>query len=176
MGTLLLGLATGIFFGFFLQKGQALRYDRQLGMLLFRDFTLLKLMMTAILVGMAGVYFFVDMGWGKFSIKPTVLGANVVGGLLFGLGWGLVGYCPGTAVGATGEGRFDALWGGVLGMLAGAGLFAEGYPFLKDNLLKWGDLGKITLPQVLGLNHWIVILLIWGGLVAFLAWLERKRF
>jgi uncharacterized membrane protein YedE/YeeE len=175
MGTLLLGLATGIFFGFFLQKGQALRYDRQLGMLLFRDFTLLKLMMTAILVGMAGVYFFVDMGWGKLSIKPTILGANVVGGLLFGLGWGLVGYCPGTAVGAAGEGRFDALWGGVLGMLAGAGLFAEVYPLLKDNLLKWGDLGKITLPQVLGLNHWIVILLVWGGLVAFLGWLERQR-
>lgn len=174
MGTLLLGLLTGIFFGFFLQKGQALRYDRQLGMLRFRDFTILKLMASAILVGMVGVHFFVDMGWGKLSVKPTVLGANIPGGLLFGLGWGMLGYCPGTAVGATGEGRWDAFWGGILGMLVGAALFAEVYPALRDNLLKWGDLGKIRIPEILGASPWFVILALWIVLVTFLVLIERR--
>jgi uncharacterized membrane protein YedE/YeeE len=56
------------------------------------------------------IYVFV---FGKLSLKPTVLGANIIGGLIFGLGWGMLGYCRGTAVGATGEGRFDAFWGKV---------------------------------------------------------------
>jgi len=115
MSTLLLGLVTGIFFGFVLQKGQALKYDKQIGMLRFKDFTILKVMLSAIVVGMVGIYFFLDLGIGKLSLKPTVLGANIIGGLIFGLGWGMLGYCPGTAVGATGEGRLmlsgEACWG-----------------------------------------------------------------
>lgn len=122
-------------------------------MLRFKDFTILKVMLSAILVGMVGIYFFLGIGLGKLSIKTTLLGANIIGGLIFGLGWGMLGYCPGTAVGATGEGRLDAFWGGVLGMLVGAGIFAEVYTFIKDNLLKWGDLGKLTIPKVVGVNH-----------------------
>jgi len=175
MGTLLLGLLTGIFFGFFLQKGQALRYDRQIGMLRLKDFTILKLMVSAILVGMVGIYFFVDMGWGRLSIKPTVLGANILGGLIFGLGWAMLGYCPGTAVGATGEGRWDAFWGGILGMLVGAGIFAEFFSFIKDSLLKWGDLGKITIPKLLGINHWIIILILWVVMILLFWKIEMKK-
>ena len=174
MGTLMLGLITGIFFGFFLQKGQALKYDRQIGMLRLKDFTILKVMASAILVGMVGVYFFVDMGIGSLSLKPTVLAANIFGGLIFGLGWGMLGYCPGTAVGATAEGRWDAFWGGVLGMLVGAGIFSEVYPFLKHNLLKWGDLGQLTIPKVAGVNHWVIIAIIWIVFVLFLLRIEKK--
>lgn len=175
MGTLILGLITGIFFGFILQKGQALKYDKQLGMLRFKDFTILKVMVSAILVGMIGIYFFVDLGLGKLSLKPTVLGANIIGGLIFGLGWGMLGYCPGTAVGATGEGRFDAFWGGVLGMLVGAGIFAEAYTFLKDNLLKWGDLGKLTIPKMIGVNHWIIIIILWLVMILMVFVVEKKK-
>ena len=175
MGNLILGLITGIFFGFFLQKGQALKYDRQLGMLRLKDFTLVKLILTAILVGMVGVYFFVDLGVAKLSIKPTVLGANIIGGLIFGLGWGMLGYCPGTAVGATAEGRWDAFWGGVLGMLVGAGIFAEVYPAIKDTLLKWGDFGKLTLPSLLGVNHWVIIVLAWMAMGLILLVLEKRK-
>jgi hypothetical protein len=174
MGNLILGLVTGIFFGFFLQKGQALKYDRQLGMLRLRDFTLVKLILTAILVGMAGVYFFVDLGVAKLSIKPTVLGANIIGGLIFGLGWGLLGYCPGTSAGALGEGRWDAVWG-ILGMICGAALYAESYPLMKETVLTWGDLGKLTIPAMLGINHWpIIILCVIGGVTLF-RFLERKN-
>ncbi len=175
MGNLMLGLLTGIFFGFFLQKGQALKYDRQVGMLRLKDFTVLKLMLTAILVGMAGVYFFVDLGVAKLSLKPTMLGGNIIGGLMFGLGWGMLGYCPGTAVGATGEGRFDAFWGGVLGMLVGAGIFAEVYPDLETNLLKWGNFGRLSIPTWLGIHHWIIIAIVWAIVILMLFVLEKKK-
>ena len=175
MSELILGLITGIFFGFCLQKGQALKYDRQLGMLRLQDFTIFKMMLTAILVGMAGVYLFVDLGVAQLSIKPTLLGGNIIGGLIFGLGWGLLGYCPGTAVGAVGEGRWDAFWGGILGMLVGAGIFGEVYTLITDSVLKWGNLGKLTIPQLAGVNHWIIIAVVWGVMFLFLKGLEKRR-
>ena len=110
----------------------------------------------------------------KLSIKPTILGRNISGGLIFGLGWGLLGYCPGTSLGALGEGRWDALWG-ILGMLAGATLFVETYPkFIENTLLTRGYLGSITLPQILGLNHWFIIPAIFIGVLALFWWFERK--
>ena len=97
-----------------------------------------------------------------------------MGGLLFGIGWGLLGYCPGTSIGAIGEGRWDGVWG-VLGMLVGAAFYAEAYPLMKKSLLIWGDLGKITLPGVLSVNHWFIIpvfILFGAGLFMFF---EKKN-
>jgi uncharacterized membrane protein YedE/YeeE len=122
---------------------------------------------------MVGTYLLKDLGFIKLSIKPTILGGFILGGLVFGIGWGLLGYCPGTSAGALGEGRFDAIWG-ILGMLAGAGLYAEAYPTMKGSILTWGDLGKMTLPQIIGVSHWIVIpLFVAGGLLLF-RWFEKK--
>lgn len=150
------GLITGALFGVLLQRCEVLRYDRQLGALRLRDMTIVKFMLTTVVVGMIGVYGLLDLGLVKLSVKPAVLGGNIIGGLIFGLGWGLVGYCPGTAAGALGEGRLDAFWA-ILGMIVGAGLYAEAYPRLLETVLTWGDLGKLTLPQVFGVNHWLVI-------------------
>ncbi len=173
MKLLIYGLITGIAFGFLLQKGRVLRYDKQLGALLFKDMTIIKFMLSSVLVGMVGVYLLVDLELAKLSIKATVLGGNIIGGLIFGVGWGLLGYCPGTSAGALAEGRWDALWG-ILGMLAGAAVFAETFPLMKNTVLTWGVLGKITLPQVLGVNHWIIIALaIIGGLGLF-RFFEKK--
>lgn len=62
------------------------------------------------------------------------------------------------------------------GMLAGAALYAESYPAMKKTVLTWGDLGKITFPQVLGLNHWIIIAIpVIAGLILF-RWFEKKGF
>lgn len=167
MKMLLYGLITGILFGFLLQRGRVLRYDKQLGALRLLDMTIVKFMLSSVLVGMAGVYLLKDLGLAVLSVKQTVLGGNILGGLIFGIGWALLGYCPGTSLGAVGEGRWDGLWG-ILGMLAGAALFAESYPALKTTVLTWGDYGKITLPQVLGINHWFLILLfIIGGILLF---------
>ena len=173
MNMLPYGLITGILFGFMLQKGLVLRYDKQVGALRLLDMTIVKFMLSSILVGMVGIYLLNDLGLVKLHVKATVLGGNIIGGLLFGIGWGFLGYCPATQLGALGEGRWDAVWG-IIGMLAGAAVFAETYPALKKTVLTWGDLGKITLPQVLGLNHWLVIpVFIIGGLALF-GWFERK--
>lgn len=173
MTELLYGLITGILFGFLLQKGRVLRYDRQLGALRLLDMTIVKFMLTTVLVAMVGTYLLVDLGLAKLSLKASVLGGNIIGGLLFGLGWGMLGYCPGTSAGALGEGRWDAAWG-ILGMLVGAGLFAETYPLMQRTVLTWGNFGKITIPQVLGVNHWLVIVpLVLGG-IALCRWFERR--
>ena len=173
MKMLIYGLITGILFGFFLQKAQVLRYDRQVGALRFMDMTIVKFMLSSILVGMIGIYLLKDLGLAKLSLKSTILGGNILGGLIFGIGWGFLGYCPGTSAGALGEGRWDALWG-ILGMLAGAALFAEAYPGLKSSVLTWGDFGKITLPQVLGLSHWIIIVVLIAGGLALFRWFEKR--
>lgn len=173
MTMLIYGLMTGIVFGFLLQKGRVLRYDKQLGALRLQDMTIVKFMFSSVLVGMVGVYLLVDFELAKLSIKTTVLGGNVFGGLLFGVGWGLLGYCPGTSAGALAEGRWDAFWG-ILGMLAGAALFAEAFPFMQQTVLTWGVLGKITLPQVLGVNHWVVIILFVVAGAALFRLIEKK--
>ena len=173
MKMLVYGLITGMLFGFFLQKALVLRYDKQLGALRLIDMTIVKFMFSTILVGMVGVYLLRDLGLVKLSLKPTILGGNIVGGLIFGLGWGLLGYCPGTSAGALGEGRWDAVWG-ILGMLAGAALYAEVYPFFKGTLLTWGDYGKITIPQVLGVSPWVIIPFFLAGGIALFWWFEKK--
>jgi uncharacterized membrane protein YedE/YeeE len=167
------GLITGLLFGFLLQKGRVLRYDKQLGALLLKDMTIIKFMLTSVVVAMVGTYLLVDLELAKLSIKTTILGGNIIGGLLFGLGWGLVGYCPGTSVGALGEGRLDALWA-IAGMLVGAALYAEAYPAMKATVLTWGNFGKITLPQLLGINHWFIIVPLASGALLLFRWFEKK--
>ncbi|HOP40694.1 MAG TPA: YeeE/YedE thiosulfate transporter family protein [Geobacteraceae bacterium] len=173
MTTLMYGLVTGILFGFLLQKGRVLRYDKQLGALRLKDMTIVKFMLSAVLVGMVGIYLLHDLGLVKLSIKSMVAGGVVLGGLTFGAGWGLLGYCPGTSLGALGEGRWDSVWG-ILGMLCGAAIYAEAYPTMKTTVLTWGDYGKVTLPQVLGVSHWILIPIFIGGGVLLFRWFERK--
>ena len=173
MNQLLAGLITGVLFGFFLQKGRVLRYDKQLGALRLQDLTIVKFMATSVLVGMVGVYLLQDLGLAKLSIKTTILGGNILGGLIFGLGWGLIGYCPGTSMGALGEGRWDAAWG-IAGMLVGAALYAESFPLIKETVLTWGNLGKITIPQLLGINHWPVIVVFVAAGILLLRWFEKK--
>jgi uncharacterized membrane protein YedE/YeeE len=173
MNDLIYGLATGVIFGFLLQRARVIRYDKQLAALRLTDMTIVKFMLSSVLVAMVGVYLLVDLGLAKLAIKPLLLGAVVIGGLLFGVGWGLLGYCPGTSLGALGEGRWDSLFG-ILGMLVGAALYAEAYPILKTTVLTWGDYGKPTLPSLLGLNHWVVIAAcVLGGLGLF-RWFEKR--
>lgn len=174
MTELIYGFVTGLIFGFLLQKGRVIRYDKQMAALRLMDMTIVKFMFTSILVAMVGVYILKDLGFVKLSLKSTVLGANIIGGLIFGIGWGILGYCPGTQLGALGEGRWDTVWG-IIGMHVGAAIYAELYPFMKKTVLTWGDFGKITIPQALGINHWFIIpIFVIGGILLFW-WFEKKN-
>lgn len=173
MRLLVYGLVTGILFGFLLQKGRVLRYDRQVGALRFLDMTIVKFMFSAILVAMVGIYLLRDLGLVELRMKGPALGANIIGGLVFGVGWGLLGYCPGTAMGAFGEGRWDALFG-LLGMVAGAAVYAEAFPFFRGNVLTWGTLGDYTIDRLIGVNHWVVIALFVVMGLLFFRWFEKK--
>ena len=173
MEMLIFGLLTGMCFGFLLQKAGVVRYDKQIGALRFQDMTIIKFMMSAIIVGMVGIHFFEIFGLVRLLFKPVVLGENIAGGMLFGLGWGLLGYCPGTQGGALGEGRWDSLWG-VLGMIVGGGLYAETYPLLMKNFLGWGNFGFLTIPQLIGVNRWVVITVFVVGVIGMFNWFEKK--
>lgn len=169
----LLGLATGIGFGFLLQKGRVLRFDKQVGAMLLKDMTIFKFMLSAILVGMVGILLLSEMGLLSLSHKPMNVGAVLVGGALFGAGWAVMGFCPGTSVGALGEGRWHAIFA-IVGMIAGAALYAESYPWLKETVLAWQDFGKIGLPEVLGLSPWLVAIVFWAVTLAVFFWFEKK--
>jgi hypothetical protein len=169
---LILGLLMGIAFGFLLQKGGATQYDIILGQLLLTDFTVVKIMMSAVVTGMIGIYFFKSLGLVKLQPKAGSVGMNVVGGLIFGIAFALLGYCPGTAVGAIGSGCMDALFGGLIGMLVGSGLFAAAYPRLSKRVLQKGYFGDITFPELLKINEWIVVAIFSGVIVLILYLLE----
>jgi len=172
--TMITGLLTGLVFGFLLQKGRVLRYEKQLGALRLMDMTIIKFMLSAILVGMVGLYVMQDLGMDVLQLKPSIMGGNIIGGLLFGIGWGLFGLCPGTAIGALGEGRWHALFG-IFGMILGASVYAALHPWMSETVLTWGDFGKITIPDALGLNHWIVIVVMILLVLALFRWFEKLK-
>ncbi len=154
---LIAGLFFGIIFGFLLQKGGATSYDVILGQLLLKDFTVVKIMLSAVVTGMIGVYVLKGLGMVSLLPKPGSFGMSVIGGLLFGVGFALLGYCPGTISGAVGDGHLDAALGGVGGILIGSGLFAALYPKLSRGILKKGYFGTLTFPEMLRVNAWFVV-------------------
>jgi hypothetical protein len=167
-----LGLLFGIMFGFLLQKGGATDYNVITGQLLLTDFTVLKLMLSAVIVGIIGFHVLKHFNYVQSHAAEGSIGANVIGGLLFGVGFALLGYCPGTVAGAVGTGALDALLGGMVGLLIGAGIFAEVYPQVKTRFLTWGKLPAVTVPEFLNLNLWIVIGLMELFMIGFLFLLE----
>ena len=169
---LIAGLIFGILFGFLLQKGGATKYDVIIGQLLLEDFTVLKIMLSAVVTGMIGIYFMKTMGWIELHPKPGSAGMSIIGGLLFGAGFAVLGYCPGTIAGAVGNGYMDAAAGGLIGIIIGAGLYAAVFSEIKDGILKKGYFGNITFPELFKVNHWFVVIPFCALIVLFLYWLE----
>lgn len=169
----ILGLVTGLAFGFLLQKGRVLRYEKQVGAMLFTDMTIFKFMLSAIIVGMFGILLMADMGIISLSPKAMNVGGVVIGGALFGIGWAVMGFCPGTAVGAIGEGRWHAIFA-LIGMLLGAAIYAEIFPAVNDSILSWANFGNIRLPEVIGVNQWIVAVIFTVVCLALFRLFEKK--
>ena len=168
---LLFGFITGIIFGFLLQKGGVGRYNVIINQLLLKDFTVLKIMLSAAVTGMIGIYFLKGRKLVELHPKSGSLGMTVVGGLIFGIGFAVLGYCPGTISTAIGQGNLDALSGGLIGIILGAGLFAQLYPKIQK-FLKIGWFAAITWPELFQVNPWVVIVLLSLVIIAIFFWLE----
>lgn len=166
---LALGLFTGLVFGFLLQKGRVAKFETIVGQFLFRDWTVVKVMGTAVVVGGIGVHALVEMGLASLHIKPLLFGGVLLGAVLFGIGMAVLGYCPGTSVAGCGEGRRDAI-AGVAGLFAGAVAFVVSYPILQPLIEGLGDAGKVTWPTLTQSSPWIWVgaLAVLGGLAALL--------
>jgi uncharacterized membrane protein YedE/YeeE len=169
---LALGLLFGLAFGFLLQKGGVAKYHVLMGVLLLEDFTVIKVMVSAIVVGMVGIFSLYALGLVKLHVKPTRYAANVIGGLIFGVGFALLGYCPGTGAAAVGQGNFDAV-AGVLGLMAGSYLYAELSGLLGKTVMTWGDRGKLMLPELVRVSVATFVLVLVPLLVLALVVLDR---
>jgi uncharacterized membrane protein YedE/YeeE len=186
-GMIVGGLLAGVVFGFLLQKGQVAKYRVIIGQFLFTDYTVLKIMLTAIVVGAIGVWGMLQLGLiAHLHVKPAVLVATGIGGLIFGVGMAVLGYCPGTGVAAMGEGSHHARWG-FAGMIVGAAAFAAVYPSLEKGFMKLGEVAvttgdkvnnKVTLPDVTGVSQWVYIAVLAAislGVFALIGKWERKQ-
>ena len=174
-----LGLAFlfGLLFGLSLERSGLGDPRKLTGVFYLRDFAVPKVMFTAILVASAGLYFLADIGLldlEQVYFIPTFFWPQLAGGALFGVGFVVSGYCPGTAVAGLASGRVDALIT-LSGVSLGSLLFALVYPEI-EGFYGSSNMGIVTLQQLLGVNHWVVIALLAvsaGGMFAGFKKLER---
>lgn len=170
--SLVLAIVFGFAFGWLLHRGRVADYNTIVRQFLFKDFTVLKVMLTAIIVGGIGVFLLVQMGYAKFHIKPSDLLAITLGAGLFGIGMVLYGYCPGTAVAAIGAGSVHALVG-AFGMILGGILYALTFDWVSQAILPVWAMGKVQLPQLVGVGAPVIFIALGLSVIAFFVILER---
>lgn len=153
--TLIYALFVGIVMGALIQRVGASSPRMILASLRLQDLTIIKFMATTIAVGAVLVYLLSLWMPMHFDIKPTYVVGVGIGGLIFGAGFALAGYCPGTCVVGVSEGRRDALVA-LLGGVVGALVFTLVYTTIESWLIKPLNFGKITLADVLHLPAMVV--------------------
>jgi hypothetical protein len=154
--TLILGLIIGMAFGAIIQLAGASNYHKILGSLLLKDLDVIKLILMSIAVGTVGIYALDLVDMANMSIKPTYVVGIVIAGLIFGVGFAVAGYCPGTCIVASAEGKTDAIVT-VLGGLAGVLVYSIVYPAFRG-LIEVTNYGEVTIPSTLGINGlWIAV-------------------
>ncbi len=179
LATLGLALALGFGFGFTLERAGFGSARKLTAVFYFYDMSVVKVMFTAIVTAMAGLFLLSVAGaleLAELYVEPTNYAGALVGGLIFGAGFVIGGYCPGTTIAACATGRLDGLaFAG--GMLAGVWLFAEFLPGV-DQWARAGAQGEVTLPVLTGISMgWYVLLFV--AILAVAAWGMRaaeKRF
>lgn len=172
--SLIVAVAIGFFFGLFLERGGLGDPRKLTGVFYLTDFTVPKVMFTAILVASSGLYLLSDLrllDLDRVWFVPTYFWPQIAGGALFGVGFVISGYCPGTAVAALSTGRLDALFA-MFGMFFGALVFAEMFPFLED-FYRSSHMEGATIMKLTGLNHWGVLLLLAGVALLMFYFMER---
>jgi len=176
---LLLAVILGVFFGLSLERGGLGDPHKLTGVFYLTDFTVPKVMFTAIVVAATGLYLLSDLKLldiRKVWIVPAFLWPQIAGGVLFGAGFVLSGYCPGTAIAGFATGRLDALVT-MAGIAAGSVVFAVLYPYI-EGFYSSSAMGGVTLPQLLDINHWLVMAVLYllaAGMFYLMERFERVR-
>jgi uncharacterized membrane protein YedE/YeeE len=159
--SLQLAALIGFMFGFVLERAGFGNPRKLTAIFYLRDFAVLKVMFTAIIVCMLGLLYFSLFGWidlGRVYLLPTFIWPQIVGGLVLGVGFVMGGYCPTTSVVATVSGKLDGLIF-IIGMMMGSVFFAEIYSFLKGFYTS-GHMGAIRLTDVFNINSGIIAFLV----------------
>ena len=160
MSTSVIALFLGVFFGFALNKAGLTKYHKIVNVFRLVDLTVLKFMMTALIVSMSGLYLLRALGLVTFpNIPATYIAGNVIGGLIFGIGMALSGYCPGTCAAGAGEGKLDYLIPGFLGFLVGAVIYGLTYQQVFPAISAIANSGSVVIPDLWNLSPFLTIAL-----------------
>lgn len=171
---LLLGLLIGAALGAVLSASGLADARRIFDMLRLRDLTLMKTIFTALAFGMAGIALLDAGGLAHLSVKTLHVLAVGIGGIVFGVGFALTGYCPGSALAASAQGRRDA-WFAVGGGLLGTAAFTGLYDVLVPLVFTPMTYGKPTLATWLGVPPLAVALPLAALAAAALFAASRRR-
>jgi len=151
----------GFMFGFLLERAGFGDARKLVAIFYLRDFAVLKVMFTAIIVCMLGLLFFSVFGWidlSKVYLLPTYIWPQIVGGFVLGMGFVIGGYCPTTSVVSAVSGKLDGLIF-LVGMILGSIIFAELFPVL-EKFYSSGSMGAVRLSDVLKINSGLIALLV----------------
>jgi hypothetical protein len=174
------GLLCGVLFGYALESAGFASPRKLTAQFRFTDWSVFKVMFTAIIVAAIGLYVATASGWlpaKSIYIPTTYFWATLTGGALVGAGMAIGGYCPGTSSVALASGRLDGLFF-MIGMVLGTALFAGVFDPIKGFYLAAAGPQAQTLDQLLGIPTWAVlgILIVVAALgFALGTWLERKH-
>jgi hypothetical protein len=168
-------LILGFLFGAALQYAKLNRYNVISGMATLENFAVAKAIATAIGVGVIIIAIEIGLGFASYHIKPILLGGIAIGGVIFGVGMAILGYCPGTLPVSLGEGSVDALVG-IIGGLVGGLLYTVILPSIQSIL--GPDLGSISLFTLVGEHNLIFYALdfiLGAGFIATAFWLNKME-
>ncbi len=165
-------LILGFLFGAILQYARLNKYNVISGLAVREDFTVPKAIALAVGIGAILLNIEIALGFASYHVKPLIIGGIVLGGLIFGMGMAILGYCPGTMAVSLGEGSLDALIG-LLGGLTGGVVYTLLLPRLQPVL--GPNLGSLSLQSVLGNQVLFFILLaVLATIFIYLAfWLHK---
>jgi uncharacterized protein len=172
LNAVLIGLATGIVFGFALEKSRVFEPGVIIGQMQLRNFLMLKVFLAAVIAGLVVLAVMNGLFGVKLSLKPLLYKADIIGGLILGAGITLAGACPGTTLAQIGAGYKDAFFT-LLGGLAGALTYGHFDAPITALFAEKGD--KVGFDQILGLPFWSAAIGFALLLAAVLWGLERLQ-
>ena len=167
------GIAMGIVFGFALEKSRVFEPGMIVGQMQLRNFIMLKVFLTAVATGAVVLAVLNGFGYVKLQPKAALYAADIVGGLILGVGIALAGACPGTTLAQVGAGYRDALFI-LIGGLFGAVAFSYAQPALSKSFLGEGG-GKLIFTDLVGIPYWIGALILAAVIAVILVALEAWR-